>query len=117
GGDAVATVLLPVLRVEAMAAILLDNFLDEAHLPFVHAATIGGAGPEPIPRADVARQGLSFVAVREHTFTNLTDPAVRDGVRPAVQRRRVTYPDQAPLTAPLPLEYLDAAGCGVHTLH
>ena len=50
GGDGIATVFLPVVRVEANAAILLDNFLDEAHFPFVHAATIGGAGPEPIPR-------------------------------------------------------------------
>jgi phenylpropionate dioxygenase-like ring-hydroxylating dioxygenase large terminal subunit len=109
-GEDVGTVQLPVLRVEANAAILIDNFLDEAHLPFVHAATIGGAGPEPIPRADVARRGLSFTAVREHTFTNLTDPAVRDGSRPAIQRRRMTYRYQAPLTATLLLEYLDAEG-------
>ena len=110
GGAGVATVLLPVIRVEANAAMLVDNFLDEAHLPFVHAATIGGAGPEPIPRAEVLRQGLSFTAVREHTFTNLTDPAVRDGVRPAVQQRRMTYRYQAPLTATLLLEFLDAGG-------
>jgi phenylpropionate dioxygenase-like ring-hydroxylating dioxygenase large terminal subunit len=109
-GADVATVRLPVMHVEANAAILIDNFLDEAHLPFVHAATIGGAGPEPIPRADVARHGLSFTAVREHTFTNLTDPAVIDGSRPAVQRRRMTYRYQAPLAATLLLEYLDAEG-------
>jgi vanillate O-demethylase monooxygenase subunit len=109
-GADVATVRLPVLRVEANAAMLIDNFLDEAHLPFVHAATIGGAGPEPIPRADVVREGLSFTAVREHTFTNLTDPAVVDGSRPAIQRRRMTYRYQAPLTATLLLEYLDADG-------
>jgi phenylpropionate dioxygenase-like ring-hydroxylating dioxygenase large terminal subunit len=109
-GDAIATVRLPALQVEANAAILIDNFLDEAHLPFVHAATIGGAGPESIPRADVVRDGLSFTAVREHTFTNLTDPAVLDGSRPAVQRRRMTYRYQAPLTATLLLEYLDAEG-------
>jgi phenylpropionate dioxygenase-like ring-hydroxylating dioxygenase large terminal subunit len=109
-GDGIATVFLPVLLVEANAAMLIDNFLDEAHLPFVHAATIGGAGPEPIPRAEVDRHGLSFTAVREHTFTNLTDPAVRDGARPAVQRRRMTYRYQAPLTATLLLEYLDAGG-------
>ena len=109
-GEGIATVRLPVLRVEANAAILVDNFLDEAHLPFVHAATIGGVGPEPIPRADVDSRGLSFTAVREHTFTNLTDPAVRDGARPAVQRRRMTYRYQAPLTATLLLEYLDAGG-------
>jgi vanillate O-demethylase monooxygenase subunit len=110
GGEGVATVVLPVIRVEANAAILVDNFLDEAHFPFVHAATIGGAGPEPIPRADIERGDLSFTAVREHTFTNLTDPAVREGTRPAVQRRRMTYRYQAPLTASLLLEFLDAGG-------
>jgi len=109
-GEGIATVRLPVLTVEANAAMLIDNFLDESHLPFVHAATIGGAGPEVIPRADVVRDGLSFTAVREHTFTNLTDPAVLDGSRPAVQRRRMTYRYQAPLTATLLLEYLDAEG-------
>ena len=109
-GEDIAVVQLPVLTVQANAAILIDNFLDEAHLPFVHAATIGGAGPEPIPRADVIREGLSFTAVREHTFSNLTDPAVRDGSRPAIQRRRMTYRFQAPLTATLLLEYLDSEG-------
>jgi phenylpropionate dioxygenase-like ring-hydroxylating dioxygenase large terminal subunit len=110
GGDGVATIFLPVTQVEANAAILVDNFLDEAHFPFVHAATIGGAGPEPIPRAEIDRRGLSFTAVREHTFTNLLDPAVQDGSRPAVQRRRMTYGYQAPLTATLLLEFLDAGG-------
>ena len=108
GGEGVATVFLPVLRVAANAAILVDNFLDEAHFPFVHAATIGGAGPEAIPRADVERRDLSFTAIREHTFTNLADPAVRDGTRPAIQRRRMTYRYQVPLTATLLLEFLDA---------
>ncbi|HEX9063657.1 MAG TPA: Rieske 2Fe-2S domain-containing protein [Streptosporangiaceae bacterium] len=107
-GDRVATARLPVVHVAANAAVMVDNFLDEAHLPFVHAATIGGAGPEPIPRAEVVRDGLGFTAVREHTFTNRTDPAVLDGTRPAVQRRRMTYRYQAPLTATLLLEYLDA---------
>jgi phenylpropionate dioxygenase-like ring-hydroxylating dioxygenase large terminal subunit len=110
GGDGIATIFLPVTQVEANAAILVDNFLDEAHFPFVHAATIGGAGPEPIPRAEIDRRGLSFTAVREHTFTNLLDPAVQDGSRPAVQRRRMTYGYQAPLTATLLLEFLDAGG-------
>jgi phenylpropionate dioxygenase-like ring-hydroxylating dioxygenase large terminal subunit len=107
-GEDIGTVRLPVVTVQANAAIMVDNFLDEAHFPFVHPATIGGAGPEPIPRADVVRAALSFTAVREHTFTNRTDPAVADGTRPAVQRRRMTYRYQAPLTATLLLEYLDA---------
>lgn len=118
-GAGVATVMMPAIRVPANAAILVDNFLDEAHLPFVHAATIGGAGPEVIERADVDRQGLGFTAVREHHFSrgdsippaplaiNLTDPGVEDGARPAVQRRRMTYGYEAPLHATLLLEYLE----------
>ena len=109
-GEEVATIIMPVLRVPANAAILVDNFLDEAHLPFVHMATIGGAGPEPIERADVDRHGLAFTAVREHTFTNMTDPDVQDGTKPAIQRRRMTYGYEAPLTATLLLEYLDGDG-------
>jgi phenylpropionate dioxygenase-like ring-hydroxylating dioxygenase large terminal subunit len=109
-GDQIATVLLPAMRVPANGAILVDNFLDEAHLPFVHAATIGGAGPEPIERADVDRQGLAFTAIREHTFTNMTDPSVQDGSRPAIQRRRMTYGYAAPLHATLLLEFLDSGG-------
>jgi phenylpropionate dioxygenase-like ring-hydroxylating dioxygenase large terminal subunit len=106
-GERVTTVIMPVLRVPSNAAILIDNFLDEAHFPFVHAATIGGAGPEPIARAEIDRQGLAFTAVREHTFTNTNDPAVKDGTMPAVQRRRMTYGYQAPLHATLLLEFLD----------
>lgn len=106
-GPGLSTLIMPALRVPANAALLVDNFLDEAHLPFVHAATIGGAGPEPIERAEIDRQGLAFTAVREHTFTNLTDPSVTDGTRSAVQRRRMTYGYQAPLTATLLLEMLD----------
>lgn len=107
-GDDVVTLPLPALRMPANAALLIDNFLDEAHFPFVHAATIGGAGPEPIERADVDRQDLSFTAIREHTFTNHQDAAVRDGTRPVVQRRRMTYSYQAPLHATLLLDFLDA---------
>jgi phenylpropionate dioxygenase-like ring-hydroxylating dioxygenase large terminal subunit len=106
-GQDVTTVIMPVMPVPSNAAILVDNFLDEAHFPFVHAATIGGAGPEPIARADIDRQGLAFTAVREHTFTNLNDPAVKDGTLAPVQRRRMTYGYQAPLHATLLLEFLD----------
>ena len=106
-GDDIATVVMPAMRVPSNAALLVDNFLDEAHFPFVHAATIGGAGPEPIARPDIERDGLAFTAIREHTFTNLNDPDVKAGTVPAVQRRRMTYGYQAPLHATLLLEFLD----------
>jgi phenylpropionate dioxygenase-like ring-hydroxylating dioxygenase large terminal subunit len=110
GGESIATVIYPVVQVDANAAMLIDNFLDEAHFPFVHAATFGGAGPEPIPRLEINRSGLSFTAVREHHFTNLTDPAVQEGKRSAIQRRRMTYGYQAVLTGTVLLEFHDAGG-------
>lgn len=107
-GDDIATIHLPVMRVDTNAALLIDNFLDEAHLPFVHQKTIGGAGPEVIPRADIDRHALQFTAIRTHEFTNRTDPAVLAGERPAVQKRRMTYGYTAPLHATLLLEMIDA---------
>ncbi|HEY1623234.1 MAG TPA: aromatic ring-hydroxylating dioxygenase subunit alpha, partial [Streptosporangiaceae bacterium] len=106
-GNDIRTVVTPVVRVPANGALLIDNFLDEAHFPFVHAATIGGSGPEPIARPEIERDGLAFTAIREHTFTNVNDPAVKEGTLPAVQRRRMTYGYQAPLHATLLLEFLD----------
>ena len=54
-------------QVEADAAILIDNFLDEAHLPFVHAATIGGPpGRNPSRAADVDRRDLRSPPSESH---------------------------------------------------
>jgi len=49
---------------------------DEAHLPFVHAATIGGAGPEPIPRAD-RRRPRPVVHGRPRAHVHQTSPTPR----------------------------------------
>ncbi len=99
---------LPSLRVAAAAGLLCDNFLDEAHFPFVHAATIGAATPEIIGAYAVNVDGWGFTASREHRFSNIHDPEVAAGRRPLEQRRRMTYRFEPPFSLSLRLDMPDA---------
>ncbi len=103
---------LPPMRTRAAAGFLADNFLDMAHFPFVHAATFGAADPV-VPPLHVVRDGLSFVAENEHDFVNREDPGVAAGIRPLVQRRRVTYRVHAPFHLVLRLDFLGSGGTNV----
>ena len=103
---------LPVLSARASAGLLADNFLDIAHFPFVHAATFGAEEPV-VPPITVERTALSFTAVSEHLFANREDPGVTAGVRPLIQRRRVTYRVHAPFHLVLRLDFLDSGGSNV----
>ena len=97
-------------RSRGAAGLLIDNFLDFAHFPFVHTGTFGaGESAEMHPYA-VERDGLGFVVVYEHPFANREDPAVKAGERPLLQTRRMTYRYVAPFTGSLRLEYLEAGG-------
>jgi len=92
-----------------VAGLLVDNFLDEAHFPFVHAATIGAVGePEVMGAYELVRDGLGFTASRSHRFANFEDPAVADGVRPLEQTRTMTYRFRAPFFCTLLLDYAEA---------
>jgi vanillate O-demethylase monooxygenase subunit len=103
---------LAVIEARASAGLLADNFLDMAHFPYVHAGTFGGEEPE-VPEYSVARDGWSFQVVNEHTFANREDPGVAAGLRPLIQRRRVTYRVHAPFHLVLRLDFLDAGGSNV----
>jgi phenylpropionate dioxygenase-like ring-hydroxylating dioxygenase large terminal subunit len=89
---------------------MIDNFLDVAHFPFVHAATFGTPTSDRAEEYEVTPTQHGFVAVTEHDFANHEDPAVADGLRPLVQRRRMTYTYVPPFSATLTLDYLDAGG-------
>ena len=104
---------LPVLRIRAGAALLVDNFLDMAHFPFVHAGTFGADEAREVPRYDVERHGLGFSAVYEHEFANREDPLVVTGEHDLVQRRRLTYRYSAPMHLELAIDFLDAGGTNV----
>ena len=103
---------LPVLTAKASAGLLADNFLDMAHFPFVHASTFGAEDPV-VPPLTVSREPWSFLAVTEHEFLNREDPGVAAGIRPLVQRRRVTYRVVAPFHLVLRIDFLDAGGTNV----
>jgi vanillate O-demethylase monooxygenase subunit len=100
---------LEVMSGRGVAGLLIDNFFDEAHFPFVHEGTIGAVGePEVIGPYDLDRQGLGFTAVRSHRFANFEDPGVQSGLRPLEQTRTMAYAYQAPLFCTLLLSYAEA---------
>ena len=104
---------LPVLTTRASAGLLADNFLDMAHFPFVHAATFGAESERLVPPYTVTREGYTFEATYEHDFANREDPGVEAGIRPLIQRRRLTYRYIAPFHLELSIEFLDAGGTNV----
>jgi vanillate O-demethylase monooxygenase subunit len=101
--------LVPALA-EVDAGELIDNFLDVAHFPFVHAGTFGSDQSDVVDDYDLQVDDHGFTAVTEHEFANHEDPAVAAGTRPLVQRRRLTYRYLPPFTATLRIDYLDAEG-------
>ena len=75
-----------VVRTPTCAASLLDNFLDAAHFPFVHAGTFGVQDDGPLGTGDVVVDGLSVTqsftspyrtdaGVVEHTVTKTAGPS------------------------------------------
>lgn len=104
---------LPVIVTRAAAGLLADNFLDMAHFPFVHVGTFGADGVREVPSYSVERDGYCFRATYEHEFANREDPGVAEGIRPLIQRRRLTYRYTAPFHLELAIEFLDAGGVNV----
>jgi vanillate O-demethylase monooxygenase subunit len=92
---------------------MIDNFLDAAHFPFVHAATFGSEQSADVDDYEVETLEWGFVGRTEHAFANHEDPGVTDGRRPLVQRRRMTYTYVPPFMVTLQLDYLDAGGTNV----
>ena len=98
------------LRARVGAGLMTDNFLDMAHFPYVHGATIGTADSARVEAMTVTRESLGMTVVSEHPFQHHEDPGVAAGLRPLVQRRRLTYVYRAPFSVCLRIEYLDAGG-------
>jgi phenylpropionate dioxygenase-like ring-hydroxylating dioxygenase large terminal subunit len=63
------------VRTRASAGQLVDNFLDAAHFPFVHAASFGVAGDGPLAAGDV----VSSTDGRGRLVTGVFDTPYRDG--------------------------------------
>ncbi|MGF7233834.1 MAG: Rieske 2Fe-2S domain-containing protein [Frankia sp.] len=99
---------LDVAATGAPAGLLADNFLDTAHFPFVHAATIGAEAGLVVPPYTVEADGDGFRVVMEQEVANPEDPGVAAGIRPLVQRRVSTYVYRPPFMLRLRTEYPDA---------
>ena len=97
----------------ANAGLLADNFLDMAHFAFVHTGTFGAGEATAVGDYSVERDGFTFSAVYEHDFANREDPGVLEGVRPLIQRRRLTYRYVAPYHLELALDFIDVGGTNV----
>jgi len=109
GEDGFDSIWLVPARSTAPAGLLADNFLDTAHFPFVHAATIGGAGEDMlVPPYRVDADGDGFRVVMEQDVSNPEDPGVAAGIRPLVQQRVSTYVFRPPFMLRLRMEYPEA---------
>ncbi|WP_219940926.1 aromatic ring-hydroxylating dioxygenase subunit alpha [Iamia sp. SCSIO 61187] len=107
---------LPTITCRAGAGLLVDNFLDMAHFPYVHAATIGTDEDPVVDPPVVEREGDAAMVVRSsHRFPNREDPEVVAGRRPLLQTRHVTYRYTAPFACSLRIDYEEAGGSNVIT--
>ncbi len=109
GVDATGTpftpIWLPTITARCGAAQFLDNFLDFAHFPFVHAGTFGAGEDARIADYEVARAEDGLRLVYEHVINHHEDPLVATGEHPLLQPRIMEYTYRIPFTARLRLEY------------
>ncbi len=72
------------------AAQLIDNFMDAAHFPFVHAATFGVDGANEVGNPPIERGPSSVFSSFDAPYQNHDDPLVETGDHPLVQPHTVT---------------------------
>jgi phenylpropionate dioxygenase-like ring-hydroxylating dioxygenase large terminal subunit len=94
------------------AGLMIDNFLDMAHFPFVHAATIGTPESTTFDLV-VERRGLGMNVRSRHPFPNREDPGVATGERRLLQERVLEYRYRAPFSICLRIDYVEAGGTNV----
>ncbi|MCU1458239.1 MAG: Rieske (2Fe-2S) domain protein [Actinomycetia bacterium] len=105
--------LLDPVRARVGAGLMLDNFLDMAHFPYVHTATIGTAEAAVVHELEIERRDLGMTVRSRHPFPNHEDPGVASGLRPLIQERVLRYEYRAPFLASLRIEYVEAGGVNV----
>ena len=100
------------IRARVGAGLMLDNFLDIAHFPFLHAGTIGTEESSTF-EFTAERDGLGMTVHATHPFPNREDTGVAAGIRPLVQTRRLEYRYRAPFSICLRIDYVEAGGTNV----
>lgn len=111
--DRFSSGIVPPCRAAVGAGLMIDNFLDMAHFPFVHRGTFGADSPEEIRDYSTTPLSGGFSVSYDDTFTNREDPGVAAGIRPLVQQWRMTYNYRIPFSVRLRLDFLDAGGANV----
>ena len=101
---ALANVWMPPRTMNGGAAQYVDNFLDFAHFPFVHAGTFGLGESPLLDDYSVDRRAGGLHVEYHHTIANKEDPLVATGEHPLVQPRVMVYDCVAPFSANLRLE-------------
>lgn len=93
------------LRTPVSAGQLVDNFMDAAHFPFVHAATFGVPESAEVHDSGIERSAVSVRSVFEAPYRNLDDPLVATGEHELVQTHHVEKIGMASLTVGLRLRF------------
>jgi vanillate O-demethylase monooxygenase subunit len=87
----------------AGAGQMTENFLDFAHLPYLHVATFGDPDDREVPPYTVERDGLSFTCEVLHSTKLLADSMGAQEYQ--VAERRSAYWYVAPFTIRLRIDY------------
>jgi vanillate O-demethylase monooxygenase subunit len=104
---------LDVITARAGAGLLVDNFLDMSHFPYVHGDTIGTEEAAVVGEVDIERRPFGMTVRSRHPFPNHEDPAVATGERPLLQHRSLVYEYRAPFSLSLRIDYVEAGGTNV----
>ena len=105
GDDSFVTASCTTVRTKVAAALLVDNFMDAAHFPFVHAETFGVAEAEEVSGGTVETAGWSVRSTFSSPYRNHDDPAVETGEHPLVQPHTVTKVGHADYITELTLSF------------
>lgn len=87
----------------AGAGQLTENFLDQGHLPMLHAATFGDPDGWEVPGYTVERDGWGFTCRLSHTAKRLSESHGSETF--TVEERHDTFWYQAPYSLRLRIEY------------
>ena len=93
------------VRTHVGAAQLVDNFMDGAHFPYVHAASFGVEDATEVDAGDVETDGWSVSSTFGAPYRNHDDPAVETGEHPLEQPHTVRKVGRADLICELELAF------------
>ncbi len=93
------------VRTHVGAAQLVDNFMDGAHFPYVHAASFGVRDATAVDSGEVVEDGWTVSSTFRAPYRNHDDPAVEEGTHPLVQPHTVRKVGRADLICELELSF------------